>query len=157
MNLQDLSPAEVPANESIEAGIRAARAAVQSAEALCKDAFLPLLREHGFTRIEIDYDGGGDEGSVCDVNAYTAEGSADLPGILCDHHSLEYGGDVRNWTIDIEDALSRFAENAICARHCGWENGEGAYGTVAIDVASGAVTLIHNARFVDYETTETEF
>ena len=48
------------------------------------------------------------------------------------------------------------ALDAICARHAGWEDGEGAYGTIAIDVASGAVTLTHNSRFIDYDTTEAE-
>lgn len=52
--------------------------------------------------------------------------------------------------------LSAFVDNAICARHAGWEDGEGAYGTIAIDVASGAVTLTHNSRFIDYDTTEAE-
>src|SRR3546814_14258363 len=64
--------------------------------------------------------------------------------------------DGRRRHFQLEDALSSFAENAVCDHHGGWENGEGAYGEIVIDVASGGVTITHNARFIDYDTTETE-
>ena len=144
------------ADDPITADLQAALVAVQDVETRCKDAFLPLLRAHAIVRVEIHYDGGGDEGTVGDVNAYGADGDAALPSILCDHHSLEYNGEVKVRTIDLEDALAAFAENAVCARHAGWEDGEGACGTIAIDVASGTVTLTHNCRFIDYDTTEAE-
>lgn len=156
MNPQDIPAEDTAVTSAIKAELQAVLSTVQDVEARCKDAFLPLLREHGIVRVEVHYDGGGDEGTVGEVNAYTAEGDVELPGIVCDHHSLEYNGQVTNRTIALEDALSAFAEHAVCARHGGWEDGEGAYGTIAIDVASGAVTLTHNMRFIDYETTETE-
>jgi len=157
MNPHDIPAVDTAAIVGIEAELDAALSAVQVVEARCKDAFLPLLREHGIVRVEVHYDGGGDEGTVCEVNAYTADGGIDFPAILCDHHSLEYNGQVSMRSIGLEDALSAFAENALCTRYRGWENGEGAYGTIGIDVASGAVTLTHNIRFIDYETTEAEF
>ena len=129
---------------------------VREAERRCKAAFLPLLAEHGITRVEIGYDGGGDEGAVGDVTAFAGEDTCDLPSVLCDHFSVEWGGDMASRAIQLEDALSAFAENAASDHHIGWENGEGAWGTIEIDVASGAVSLTHNSRFVDYETTETE-
>jgi len=43
---------------------------VQALGTRCKDAFLPLLREHAISRVEIHYDGGGDEGSVGEVLAF---------------------------------------------------------------------------------------
>jgi hypothetical protein len=140
----------------IDAHLQAALLAVRNVETRCKDAFLPLLHAHDIARVEIHYDGGGDEGTVGEVNAYGTQGDAALPSILCDHHSLEYNGEVSVRTIDLEDALAAFAENAVCARHAGWEDGEGACGTIAIDVASGTVTLTHNCRFIDYDTTEAE-
>lgn len=147
-------PSVAPA--TVDAELQTALLAVQAVEARCKEAFLPILRKHGIARVEIHYDGGGDEGTVGDVNAYRADGEVDLPHILCEHHALEYDGEVVSRTVDLEDALTAFAENAVCARQCGWENGEGAYGTIAIDVATGTASLTHNLRFIDYETTETE-
>ncbi|WP_323810729.1 DUF6878 family protein [Sphingobium baderi] len=129
---------------------------VREAETRCKASFLPILAEHGITRVEIGYDGGGDEGSVGDVTAYAGNETRDLPSVLCDHFAVEWSGDMMIRAIQLEDALSAFAENAASDHHRGWENGEGAWGTIAIDVASGAVTLTHNSRFVDYDTTETE-
>ena len=146
-----------PATEAaIIAEIETGLTAVQAVAARCKAAFLPLLREHGIARVEIHYDGGGDEGSVGDVFAYREDASAQLPTILCDHFALEFNGSVTTRTIGLEDALAAFAENAVCAHHCGWENGEGAHGIIGVDVASGSVTLTHNTRFIDYDTSETE-
>ena len=140
----------------IEAEIAEHAAAVRRVEARCKSAFLPILREHGITRVDISYDGGGDEGMMGDVTAYGGQSVRELPSVLCDHYPVDYGGNVRSSALQLEDALSSFAENAVCDHHGGWENGEGAYGEIVIDVASGGVTITHNARFIDYDTTETE-
>lgn len=140
----------------IKAEITAHVATVRDVEARCKAAFLPLLNEHGITRVEIGYDGSGDEGFVGDVLAYVGDEHAGIPAILCDHFSLDFKGEVHTSAIQLEEALSAFGENVVCDHHCGWENGEGAHGTIAIDVASATVTLTHNERFIDYETTETE-
>ena len=153
---QQLTSDQSASEAAIVAEIEIGLTAVQDVEARSKTAFLPLLREHGIARVEIHYDGGGDEGSMGDVFAYRDDASAELPAILCDHFALEYNGSVTTRTIDLEDALSAFAENAVCTHHCGWENGEGAHGIIGIDVASGSVTLTHNTRFIDYETSETE-
>jgi len=141
---------------SIEAEVAGYVATVRDVEGRCKAAFLPHLRDHGITRAEIHYDGGGDEGSVGDVFAFAGEAAIDLPDIQCDHFALEYSGAVSSHIMRLEDALAAFAENAVCTHHCGWENGEGAHGIIAIDVASGAVSMTHNIRFIDYETSETE-
>jgi len=136
----------------IEAEIAEHAAAVRRVEARCKSAFLPILREHGITRVDISYDGGGDEGMMGDVTAYGGQSVRELPSVLCDHYAVDYGGNVRSSALQLEDALSSFAENAVCDHHGGWENGEGAYGEIVIDVASGGVTITHNARFIDYDT-----
>ncbi|WP_313806610.1 DUF6878 family protein [Sphingobium sp.] len=151
-----MTPDDVEIAARIEAEIDAHLAVVRDVEARCKAAFLPILAEHGITRVEISYDGGGDEGSVCDVTAYVGDEDVDLPEVLCDAFTAEYGGDVTARAVQLEDALRAFADNAVSNHHKHWEDGEGAFGTVTIDVASGAVTLTHNSRFVDYETTETE-
>ncbi|QPI75520.1 DUF6878 family protein [Sphingobium sp. Cam5-1] len=151
-----LTPEHAAAAARIVADIDEQLARVREAESRCKAAFLPLLAEHGITRVEIGYDGGGDEGSVGDVTAYAGDAVQDLPTILCDHFAVEWGGGITSRAIQLGDALSAFAENAASDHHSGWENGEGAWGTIEIDVASGAVTLTHNSRFIDYETSETE-
>src|SRR3546814_5929845 len=106
----------------IEAEIAEHAAAVRRVEARCKSAFLPILREHGITRVDISYDGGGDEGMMGDVTAYGGQSVRELPSVLCDHYAVDYGGNVRSSALQLEDALSSFAENAVCDHHGGWEN-----------------------------------
>ncbi|WP_337847801.1 DUF6878 family protein [Sphingomonas sp.] len=156
MTTQNPSADPAAAEARIRAEVAVQHASVTEVTARCKAAFLPLLLEHGVTRVEIYYDGGGDEGSVGDVLAFAGDEATVLPAILCDHFALQYSGAVESRTMQLEDALSAFAENAVCDHHCGWENGEGAHGTITIDVATGTVNLTHNERFIDYDTTEME-
>jgi hypothetical protein len=37
---------------------------------------------------------------------------------------------------------------------CGWENNDGAFGTISLDWASQKIIVEHNDRISDYETTE---
>lgn len=131
--------------------------AILATEALaaCKAAILPLLAEAAIALVRIEYDGGGDEGQVHDVSAFSAEGKpANLPHAECAQHQLNFDGSVTVDTVDLSAALDNLAESALEALYDGWENGEGAFGEVVIDVASGRVTLEHNSRFVSYETEE---
>lgn len=125
----------------------------QDIEQRCKAILLPLLRQHGVTRVEIEYDGEGDEGSVCDVLAYQDGIPRALPNIECTLVALHYGGRVEESTVSLEHALSEFASNAVSARFEGWENGTGARGEIVIDVETEAVSLEHNNRFYDYDQT----
>jgi hypothetical protein len=129
----------------------------EAVAAACKAAFLPLLRAHGIVRVTIGYDGGGDEGQTNDVLAFGADNEQrDLPAIDCASHSLTFSGTVTSTMARLKDALDTFADEVLCTQWSGWENGEGAWGEVAIDVAAGTATLTHHSRFVDYETHVTE-
>ena len=46
---------------------------------------------------------------------------------------------------------------AVSQHHDGFENTDGGYGTLTINVEAATVTLQHSTRFVDSITTETEF
>src|SRR3546814_2053676 len=67
-----------------------------------------------------------------DITAYRGDVVCELPSVLCDHYAVDYGGNVRSSALPLEDALSAFAENAVCDHHGGWENGEGAHGGIVI-------------------------
>jgi hypothetical protein len=124
-----------------------------AALAACKAAILPLLAAAGITLVKIEYDGGGDEGQVHEISAFTADGkAANLPSVECDQHQLNFDGSVTIDTVDLSDALTNLAESALEALYDGWENGEGAFGEVVIDVANGTVLLEHNTRFVSHDT-----
>ena len=131
--------------------------AILATEALaaCKTAIFSPLTAAGIALVKIEYDGGGDEGQVHEVSAFTADGKpANLPSVECDQHQLNFDGSVTVDTVDLSDALTNLAESAIEALYDGWENGEGAFGEVVIDVANGTVSLEHSARFVSYDTAQ---
>ena len=123
--------------------------------AACKAAILPLLAKTAIALVRIDYDGGGDEGQVHEISAFTANGKpANLPSAKCDKHQLNFDGSVTVDTVDLSDAITNLAESALEALYDGWENGEGAFGEVVIDVANGSVSLEHSARFLSYDTAQ---
>ena len=119
----------------------------------CRTSILPHLASAAIASVRIDYDGGGDEGQAHEVEAFGIDGKpATVPMIGCERHQLNHDGSVTVDIVDLTDALTSLAESALEALHDGWENGEGAFGTVVIDVASQSVTLEHNTRFVSYDT-----
>ena len=123
--------------------------------AACKAAILPLLAEAAIALVRIEYDGGGDKGQVHDVSAFTEDGKpADLPRADCEEHQLNFDDSVTIDVVDLSDALTNLAESALEALYDGWENGEGAFGEVVINVADGTVSLEHNARFVSHDTAQ---
>ena len=87
--------------------------------------------------IEIEYDGGGDSGAIERISFFdaanqevTAKGARAAK--LCE--LLETYWDV--------------------VLPCGWENGDGAFGTISLDWSSQKISVEHNDRISDYETTE---
>lgn len=131
-------------------------AQARQAFARAKAPILAIMAEAGIVHIGIDYDGGGDEGQVHDFHATDAEGvQVDLPTVDCESVTLSYRGDILSETVSFEDALDVFASTALEALHDGWENGEGAYGTVEIDARTGEATLTHNVRVITADTSIT--
>ena len=121
----------------------------------CKAAILPLLATAGIARVTIEYNGEGDEGQIHDIQAFDAQSRPiDLPAVDCEQHLLQYGGSVDVSVVALVDALENFADTALEALHDGWENGDGAFGEVEIDVALGTATLTHNSRYISTDTSE---
>ena len=122
-----------------------------------KAAIIPLLSAANIATVTVSYDGGGDEGSVHDIAAYRADNTlADLPEVDCQKFELNFNRTVTTKMVSLEAAVKAFADTALEALHGGWENGEGAFGELVIDVAVGSATLDHSDRYVSYETTNTE-
>lgn len=123
----------------------------------CKASLFPILAEHGIARVLIGYDGEGDEGQTNDISAYSADGTPiDLPKVDAECHQLKHDGTLSSTIATLGDALDSFADEALCALHRGWEDGNGACGELELLVESRTVTLTHNSRFIDYDTDVTE-
>ena len=103
----------------------------------------------------IEYDAYGDEGQIESVEAFRANGksvSLETPPLAL----TVKGGETTMRYPSLGDALEAYAWELLAATHDGFENNDGGYGTITIDVAKATVTLDHNERFTDSINTVTE-
>ena len=113
----------------------------------------PILRAHDVTQATIDYDGYGDEGQVNEITLHNAyQEPVDMPNIRCRTHYLTFSGTLMSEDALLDKALDRFATEALETLHAGWENDEGALGTLVINAEAGTATLEHSSRFIGYTT-----
>ncbi len=124
---------------------------------LNKARLLSALREAGISDVTVNYDGSGDEGRIESVIAEAGADEATLPAILLDlSYPHQDGGRIETRQLSLPDAIAEFAEDLVCRLYPWWEDGDGAYGEVIFDVAAGAITLEHNARYVAVNSFEHE-
>jgi hypothetical protein len=118
-----------------------------------KAVLLAALKKTRAALVTVEYDGEGDSGQITGIGAVTALAKpAKLPKgpfslQLCDADSSY---------VSIEEVLDAFAWAVLRAYHGGFENNEGGFGTLTIDVAKGTITLDHNDRIIDVSNTLTE-
>jgi hypothetical protein len=134
--------------DAFEAGDRRRRERLPAAKA----ALLAALKKTRAASVTIVYDGEGDSGQIGDIAAKSAAGRAvKLSGTV----SLDLDGQLKEYA-SLEEAIEPFAWDVLYAYHGGFENNEGGYGTITIDVAKGTVTIDHNDRIIDVFNTMTE-
>jgi hypothetical protein len=120
-----------------------------------KPTLIAALKNLGVTEVDVEYDGEGDNGQVTDAHAY----GKDFQKIdLAKPHPISIGeGEAVEHYESLEDCIEAFAWDVIGQHHDGFENNDGGYGTLTINVEAATITLQHSTRFVDSTTTETEF
>lgn len=123
-----------------------------------KVALLAALASSGITHVVVSFDGYGDSGQIETVEARAGDAPVDLPDTTVAIGEAEMG-DPEPVTRDLPlgDAIEHLAYDCLAATHCGWENGDGAYGEFVFDVAAGTITLDHNDRHTAVETYNHSF
>jgi rhodanese-related sulfurtransferase len=115
---------------------------------------LAALRSKNIARVEIDYDGEGDTGQIADIWAVDA---ADHPVSLDRPITVALDPDKPAIACDsLHEALDAFAWLLLAEYHNGYENNDGGFGTIVIDVAKNSTTIDHNDRITDVVNTTTE-
>ncbi len=133
---------------AIDRAANAERLVTLSLATLC-----PILGAHGVTEATIDYDGYGDDGQVNDILLHDADRKpVAMPAARCTAYHLTHLGALESEEASLEQALDRFTTEALETLHAGWENNEGALGTLVIDVEAAVATLEHLTRFISLET-----
>ena len=117
-----------------------------------KEALIPQLRAGGIATVEVTFDGAGDSGAVEDVLCLDAAGATiACPSVMLELLSTQAragDGDDGKTSQALDAALEQLTYLALERHHPGWENNDGAYGQLVIDVAAGTVALDCSLRFI---------
>ena len=120
--------------------------------ALNKAALLNALALAGLTRVVVSFDGYGDSGQIENVEAQAGDDTVTMPGVAIEIAEAVWDQtEPTRSSISIAAAVESLAYDVLEKTHCGWENGDGAYGDVIFDVAEGAITLDYNERYTASE------
>lgn len=127
-------------------------------------AVCDCARAYDIATITITYDGAGDEGQIDHVSLAGPQPADDgaapeiaMPHVQCTSWSVPYRGDASEIETSFESAVEDLGYEFIAQNHSGWENGEGAFGELVIDVIAGKATLEHSTRFVDTDCSSYEW
>jgi len=122
-----------------------------------KDIVFKALAEAGIHRVTVEYDGSGDSGQIENVEAWDA-GNQNIPLPSAIKVQLASGNpDHPADPINLEAAVEEIAWSYLYDQHYGWENNDGAYGTFVFDVPARTITLEHNERYTEVNTSTHEF
>ena len=101
------------------------------------DALIAALKQLGVTRLAINYNGSGDDGSVDDCS--TVPPDIDLAGSMpYEQERSRYDGtrwvsQIEPIQMPIEDAAKDFCGEVVYRHFPGWENNDGAEGEVVLE------------------------
>jgi hypothetical protein len=122
-----------------------------------KNLIFAALAGAGIHRVTIDYDGSGDSGQIESIEAWDAAHEK-IP--LPSSRKVQLAPENPDRPVDdigLEAAVEGLAWDYLYDSHCGWENNDGAFGTFVFDVPDRTITLEHNERYTEVNTTTHEF
>jgi hypothetical protein len=121
-----------------------------------KQAVISPLREAGIVTVEVRFDGYGDSGAVEECTCRDAAGHP-VPCPEVTIEDLPDAGDaapVRQ--VSLQSSLEDLTYLALERHHPGWENNEGAGGTLEIDVTAESFMLDCKLRYIECDDHYTE-
>ena len=122
-----------------------------------KNLIFAALAEVGIHRVTIDYDGSGDSGQIESIEAWNAANEK-IP--LPSNRKVQLASENPDRPVDhigLEAAVEELAWGYLYNNHGGWENNDGAFGTFVFDVSGRSITLEHNERYTEVDTSTHEF
>lgn len=118
-----------------------------------KEKLFNCLQAADISLVIVNYDGGGDEGNIDEIQYLKGGDEAEAPDA-----KLNYSDDLGKPSpnIDLGDFITRLTFDFIFTIHGGWENGEGAHGTIEFATETQTIQMTHNARVIEYDTSVTD-
>jgi hypothetical protein len=137
----------------------AIRAAMPAADirARNRDILFAALAAAGIHRVTVDYDGSGDSGQIDTIEASnSANENIPFPSDTRIQFASE-NAHAPPAEYNLEAAVESAAWDCLDDLYYGWENNDGAFGRFVFDVPARTVTLEHNERFTDFNTSSHQF
>lgn len=137
---------------------------------------LKVLKNLQMTRVELRYEGSGDSGffdqpifyylnsrkktvvsklSHDELDTHTVEYARHRSSF--DHESKQWIPVVSKSIAPLTEAVSDLANDFLVHHHGGWENNEGGYGSVTIDVTNSTMSLDHKDYILEIKSYEHQY
>lgn len=129
--------------------------------------FCKALSSYNVSEILMEYDGSGDSGdgdfSVILPVIDKSVGSGGVIGTPAENRASTEYKSFRGFMENIfkqkdplvtEKATDEFEDAVFSLLPGGWEINDGSYGTVSVDVATGAIKVEHNERYTEINSSE---
>lgn len=127
-----------------------------------REILIDALKAHGIIYANVDYSSAGDSGDTCDLAVQPPELLAGLTEIKVKQHVVDvqylgYGQracSMRETEVALDEAVRDFAMRWVDSLYGGWENDDGACGTVTINVHDNAIHLEHTTYYTESSSYE---
>lgn len=138
------------------------QALAAQAQEMNRDILIQALKDQGIVIATVDYAGAGDSGDTCDLAVQPPELQDGLSAIKVKQHVIDvqylgYGQRacaMRETEVTLDEALRDFAMRWVDSLYGGWENNDGACGTVTINVTDNLIVLEHTAYYTESASYE---
>lgn len=136
----------------------ARRQFAQTALVASKAALFPVLAAASIIQLDVEFDGEGDSGQIESIEARGGDAIVDLPsGTVLMSVAMADGSGLQTRPCPIRDAVETLAYDCLEDAAGGWENNNGAFGTIRFDVATQTITLELNTRVSESVCSEHVF
>lgn len=126
-----------------------------------RETLLAVLAKLNITDVTIRYDGCGDSGDVAEVTVIPETIMPQLAiehinhqYVVTDYSENQYQYRVEERLLSVNDALHDFALEWVDVYHSGWENNDGGFGIVTIQVAENRFELEHSEYYMETSSYE---
>lgn len=120
-------------------------------------ALFDALAATGITTVIVTFDGYGDSGQIESIDASNADGAIPLPTGEIALVQPGEGDATEHVPTPIEQAIEELAYDLLRDTHAGWENNDGAFGELSLNVAARTISLDHNERYTAIESYSHEW
>lgn len=132
-------------------------ALVTQAQEKNREILVNTLKELGITEAKVHYAGAGDSGDTCDLEVTPVDllektSELKVTQTVVDAKYIGYGQracSLREKELALDEAVRDFAMDWVDSLYGGWENDDGACGTVTINVADNEIHLDHTTYYTE--------